>query len=428
MSDASAPLTGRRIVVGISAGIAAYKAAHVVRGLVSLGADVHVIPTPASLQFVGAATWEALSHRPILTSVFEHVDEVAHVRTGQQADAVLIVPATADLLARARMGRADDLLTATLLMARGPVLMAPAMHTEMWEHPATQENAEVLRERGIRIIEPAVGRLTGPDSGPGRLPEPPVIIDAVVAALSHAAPAADDLRGRSILITAGGTREALDPVRYLTNHSSGKQGLALAHAALMRGAQVTLVLANVMLEAPTGARVVRVTSAGELAARVRELKGEHDAVIMAAAVSDFTPAGAAEHKIKKLDGSATLTLELTQTEDILRSLVTERVKGEKPLVIAGFAAETGDDAATALQHAQRKARTKGADLLAFNDISRHTFGSDANAVIVLNSAGEELTRAAGSKADTAHAVLTALASALNSAPTTSTTPAKEHHE
>ncbi|MGO1228322.1 MAG: bifunctional phosphopantothenoylcysteine decarboxylase/phosphopantothenate--cysteine ligase CoaBC, partial [Brachybacterium sp.] len=235
MSILSRPLAGARVLIGVGGGIAAYKTAHLVRGLVGEGADVRVLPTPASLEFVGAATWEALSHHPVLTSVFEDVDEVAHVRFGQEADLVVIAPATADLLARMRMGRADDLLTASLLVTRAPVVVAPAMHTEMWEHPSTRENVAVLRARGVTVIEPAVGRLTGPDSGPGRLPEPAAILEAARAAITaprdqHGA-VRRDLSGRELLITAGGTREDLDPVRFLANHSSGKQGWALAHAA-----------------------------------------------------------------------------------------------------------------------------------------------------------------------------------------------------
>ncbi|CAM3954653.1 bifunctional phosphopantothenoylcysteine decarboxylase/phosphopantothenate--cysteine ligase CoaBC [Helcobacillus massiliensis] len=423
------PLAGERIVVGVTAGIAAYKAAHIVRGLAAWGADVRVIPTPSSLEFVGAATWEALTGHRVLTSVFEDVDQVAHVATGQDADAILIAPATADFLARARMGRADDLMTASLLVARGPVIMAPAMHTEMWEHPATRDNVTVLRERGIDVMEPAVGRLTGPDSGPGRLPEPEQILHRVLATLRApraAAPTGSaraaaagaplrDLAGRRVLITAGGTHEAIDPVRFISNHSSGKQGVALAHAAAARGADVTLILAGAVTEPlPTGIAVERVDSAAELAEAVHRHEADHDAVVMAAAVSDFAPTGGgAGSKLKKTSPKAGLTLQMEQTEDILRSLVTNRERaGSGPTVIVGFAAETGDEHATALDHARDKARRKGADLLAFNNVAEHAFGSADNAVVLLDGSGSEIDRADGTKTDVAHAILTAIARLL----------------
>ncbi|MDO5646138.1 MAG: bifunctional phosphopantothenoylcysteine decarboxylase/phosphopantothenate--cysteine ligase CoaBC [Dermabacter sp.] len=408
-SGSSAPLAGRRIIVGVCAGIAAYKAAHVVRALAELGADVRVIPTRASLAFVGAATWEALSHNRVSTEVFDDIPDVAHVALGQQADAVVVVPATADFLARARMGRADDLLTASLLVARGPVIVAPAMHTEMWEHPATRDNVEVLIQRGVSIIPPAVGRLTGSDTGAGRLPEPSVIVERVLSCL--AAPTAErDLSGRHIVISAGGTREALDPVRVLTNHSTGRQGVALAHAALVRGARVTLVLAHAEVEPPTGVELVRVSSAAELARAIAAHAPGADAVIMAAAVSDFT-AEAAPTKVKKNDG-ASLVLHLTQTEDILRSLVTERGTRGGPRVIVGFAAETGDETSSALAYAQAKARAKGADLLAFNDVSVYAFGSPTNHVSILDADGRILETHEGTKHEVAHGLVSAIAERL----------------
>jgi phosphopantothenoylcysteine decarboxylase/phosphopantothenate--cysteine ligase len=417
---------GARILVGVGGGIAAYKAAHVVRGLVASGADVHVLPTENSLRFVGSATWEALSGHPVLTSVFEDVDQIAHVRLGKEADLVLVVPATADLMARARAGRADDLLSATLLMAGTRVLLAPAMHSEMWLHPATVENVAVLRERGIGVLEPAVGRLTGPDSGPGRLPEPEAILDAARARL--AAPDVADLSGRHVLVTAGGTREALDPVRYLANHSSGRQGWALAHAALARGAQVTLVAANVDLETPPGADRVDVTSAAELAAAVAARRSGVDVLVMAAAVADFTPSSVSGAKIKKSADPAdpqAPTLELARTEDVLRAGVLAREQARRaagaktpeaavsPQVIVGFAAETGDSTQTALAHARDKARRKGADLLVFNDLTGGVFGSERNAVAVLDSEGTERISVSGSKTVVAHAVLDEVSSLLS---------------
>ncbi len=401
-------LRGARVLVGVSGGIAAYKAAHVVRGLIASGADVQVVPTPSALQFVGAATWEALSHNPVLTSVFEDVDRVAHVQIGQQADLVLVVPATADLMARVRMGRADDLLTASLLVTRAPVVLAPAMHTEMWENPATVENVKVLRERGITVLEPAVGRLTGPDSGPGRLPEPEAILEAAQAVMS--APRDEqggirrDLAGAHVLVTAGGTREELDPVRFLGNHSSGKQGVALAAAAMARGARVTLVAANVDLETPPGVERVNVVSAAELAAEVAARRGRVDVLVMAAAVADFTAAERAEAKIKKTDDAEVPVLALRRTEDVLRSSVLDRGDRSLPRIV-GFAAETGGEDATALELAAQKARRKGADLLIFNDVSSGVFGSGSNAVRILDADGEVLDEVSGSKITVAHRII-----------------------
>ena len=380
-----------------------------------------VVPTPASLEFVGSSTWEALSHHPVLTSVFEDVDEVAHVRHGQQADLTVIAPATADLLARMRMGRADDMLTASLLVTRGPVVVAPAMHTEMLEHPSTRENVAVLRERGVTVLEPAVGRLTGPDSGPGRLPEPEAILDAARAAI--AAPrderggALRDLVGRELLITAGGTREELDPVRFLANHSSGRQGWALAHAALVRGARVRLAAANVALETPPGADRLDVGSAAELAELVAAQLGQVDALVMAAAVADFTSVGRADQKIKKDESApdSVPTLALARTQDILRHSVVSRGGAARPAIV-GFAAETGGDGAAALDLARQKARRKGADLLVFNDVSAGVFGTADNEVRILDRDGEEVAHAAGSKTLVAHAVLDELLGRLPEVP------------
>lgn len=423
MSPAPRTLDGARVLVGVGGGIAAYKTAHLVRGLVASGAEVHVVPTASSLEFVGRATWEALSHHRVLTSVFQDVDEVAHVRHGQEADLVVIAPATADLLARLRAGRADDMLTASLLVARCPVVVAPAMHTEMWEHPATVENVRVLRERGITVLEPAVGRLTGPDSGPGRLPEPAAILEAARAAI--AAPrnerggALRDLAGHEILITAGGTREELDPVRFLANHSSGKQGWALAHAALVRGARVRLIAANVQLDTPPGVEREDVVSAADLAASVATHRTEIDALIMAAAVADFTAAGRAEQKIKKDESApeAVPTLQLTRTEDVLRASVLARGEEQRPLIV-GFAAETGGQDANARELAQAKARRKGADLLVFNDLTRGVFGAEDNAVEILDAQGDEVTACEGSKILVAHAVIDELARRLPDVPCT----------
>lgn len=412
----AADLSGARVLVGIGGGIAAYKAAHLVRGLVGAGAEVRVVPTAASLEFVGRATWEALSHHAVLTSVFEQVDEVAHVRHGQEADLTIVAPATADLLARMRAGRADDMLTASLLVTRAPVVVAPAMHTEMWEHPATRENVAVLRERGTIVLEPAVGRLTGPDSGAGRLPEPEAILAAARAVL--AAPRAEDgavrhdLAGRTVLVTAGGTREELDPVRYLGNHSSGKQGWALAHAALARGARVQLLAANVDLETPPGAERVDVGSAAELAEAVEARLDAADALVMAAAVADFTAASRSGDKIKKDESQpdSVPVLALARTRDILRHSVEVRSVSSHPArpAIVGFAAETGGEGGTALELGAQKARRKGADLLVLNDVSTGVFGAEDNAVRILDAQGEIRGEASGSKVTVAHAVLDAL--------------------
>lgn len=413
-----------RVLLGVSAGIAAYKVAYVVRGLTEHGHDVQVIPTADSLQFVGAATWEALSGHPVHTSVFDDVPGVEHVRSGQQADLVIVAPATADLLARAAHGQANDLLTASLLMATCPVLLVPAMHTQMWEHPATIANVATLRSRGVHVMEPATGRLTGVDSGPGRLPEPEEILAAAteLMATSSSEPETavsrdqqpqgrtatgatpsyqpQDLAGVKVLISAGGTRERIDPVRYIGNRSSGRQGWALARVAQARGAHVTLVAANVTLPAPDGVQVRAVETGAELHAAMSELAPSSDVVVMVAAVADFRPVSMAEHKIKKT--GADLTLELTPTTDILAELVQQRRAGQ---TIIGFGAETGDDAASVTEHGRAKARRKGADLLVVNPVSDGAgFGDVPNSVTMFNAAGEVLGTAAGSKDEVAAAI------------------------
>ncbi|MGQ4534401.1 bifunctional phosphopantothenoylcysteine decarboxylase/phosphopantothenate--cysteine ligase CoaBC [Dermabacteraceae bacterium P13115] len=409
MCQVASSLHGKTVVVGVCGGIAAYKAAHVVRGLRAAGATVHVIPTPSSLEFVGRATWEALSGNPVHTGVFEAVDSVAHVNLGKQADLVLVAPATADFLARHRQGRCEDMLSAALLVATCPVAMFPAMHTEMWQHPATVENVSVLRQRGVLLPDPDSGRLTGADTGPGRLSDPEAIV-----AFAHAAISAKprDLAGKRILISAGGTREALDPVRFIGNHSSGKQGFALANAAAVRGAEVTLVAANVSLPTPCGVRRIDVTSAAELAATVQRESTRHDAVVMAAAVADFAPAGAAASKIKKTPGEDAFTLNLQTTQDVLRTLVTERGQETSPIIV-GFAAETGDAEKDALTFAREKARRKGADLLVANDVSRGVFGSDDNRVHILDAAGELLVSGEGSKESVSHLLLDRVSEIMN---------------
>ena len=377
---------GRRVVLGVSGGIAAYKAALLLRLLTESGHDVRVVPTAAALEFVGAPTWAALSGRPVATDVWSGVHEVPHVRIGQAADLVVVAPATADLLARAAMGRADDLLTATLLTASCPVVFVPAMHTEMWLHPATQENVETLRRRGAVVLPPAVGRLTGPDSGSGRLPEPADIAALAIVVLQHGAAAlAHDLTGRRVVISAGGTREPLDPVRYLGNRSSGKQGWALARVAAARGAEVVLVAANVDLPAPFGVRVVPVGTAEELRAAMLAETAGTDVVVMAAAVADFRPESVAAAKLKKGSPAEPSVVPLVRNPDVLAELVTKRAPGQ---LVVGFAAETGDDEGDVLSHARAKLARKGCDLLVVNDVSGgQVFGRADNTVTVLTADG-----------------------------------------
>lgn len=392
-----------RVVLGVAGGIAAYKAVLLLRLLREQGHAVRVVPTRASLEFVGRATWEALSGEPVTTDVFEDVDQVAHVAIGKTADLVVVAPATADLLARAAAGRADDLLTATLLVARCPVLLAPAMHTEMWEHPATVANVATLRARGVHVLEPASGRLTGADTGPGRLPEPE---DVAAAALRLVAPARpSDLTGTHVVVSAGGTREPLDPVRFLGNRSSGRQGVALARAAAERGARVTLVAANVtqdvLARVGPGVTVVPVETGDELRTAVRAAAGEADVVVMAAAVADYRPASVADAKLKKTGGAPVLAL--VETTDILRELVTDPPRADQTVV--GFAAETGDAEASVLEHARAKAVRKGADLLVVNPVGGgRGFGTTTNDVTVLDRTGDVVATAAGTKDEVAHVV------------------------
>ncbi len=397
-----------RIVLGVSGGVAAYKAALLLRAFTEAGHDVRVVPTPGALHFVGAATFEALSGNPVTTDVWSDVPEVAHVRIGQEADLVVVAPATADLLARAAAGRADDLLTATLLTAHCPVVFVPAMHTEMWLHPATQDNVATLRRRGSIVLPPAVGRLTGPDSGPGRLPEPADIAAlAAVVLQAGAAALAQDLVGRRVVISAGGTREPLDPVRYLGNRSSGKQGWALARVAAARGAEVVLVAANVELPAPFGVRVVPVGNAEELRMAMRAESRDADVVVMSAAVADFRPAGVAGAKMKKGSAGEPGSVPLVRTADVLAELVTERRPGQ---LVVGFAAETGDAEADVLTHARAKLARKGCDLLVVNDVSAgQVFGKEDNTVVVLAADGPAEEIGPGPKDLIAAGIWTAIA-------------------
>jgi phosphopantothenoylcysteine decarboxylase/phosphopantothenate--cysteine ligase len=385
-----------RVVLGVGAGIAAYKACELLRLLREAGHRVRVIPTPDALRFVGVPTWEALSGEPVSTQVWDEIPQVQHVRLGKEADLVVIAPATANVLARAAAGMADDLLAATLLMARCPVLYAPAMHTEMWDHPATQANVALLRERGAVVLEPAVGRLTGADSGQGRLPEPAEIYAAAVGLLAHPEP---DLAGRRVVVSAGGTREELDPVRFLGNASSGLQGYALARAAAARGAQASVVAANVALTDPAGVRVIPVVSARDMDEAMREQAMRADAVVMAAAVADYRPATRSVSKIKKDTAGETLQVDLVANPDILAGLCAHRPSREQ--VVVGFAAETDTD----LTKARAKLARKGCDLLVVNPVGDGLgFGTRDNEAVVIGADGLEVSVPRGSKDALAHAV------------------------
>ncbi|CAN5473998.1 bifunctional phosphopantothenoylcysteine decarboxylase/phosphopantothenate--cysteine ligase CoaBC [soil metagenome] len=410
-------MTQKRIVVGVGGGIAAYKACSVVRQLTEAGHDVRVVPTESALRFVGAATFEALSGHPVHTGVFEDVSEVPHVRIGQEADLVVIAPATADLLARAVAGRADDLLTATLLTARCPVLFAPAMHTEMWLHPATSENVATLRRRGAVVLEPASGRLTGADSGPGRLPEPEEITTFAQLLLERADALPADMSGVKVLVTAGGTREALDPVRFLGNRSSGKQGYAVARVAAQRGADVTLIAGNTAgLADPAGVNVVRIGSAAQLRDAVSKHAPGVNVLVMAAAVADFRPTQVATTKIKK-GADEPSSIELIRNDDVLAGTVQARADGQLPNMhaIVGFAAETGDHNGDVLFHARAKLARKGCDLLVVNAVGDgRAFEVDSNDGWLLASDGTEAALEHGSKTLMASRIVDAIGQFLQS--------------
>ena len=459
-----------RIIVGMGGGIAAYKAAMLLRLFAKNGDEVIAMPTLNATKFVGVPTLEALSGNPVSTDVFERVPEVNHVRQAEQADAVVIAPATADLLARLAAGRADDLLSATVLTTHAPVILAPAMHTQMWENPATRANVQTLRSWGYHVIEPAIGRLTGPDSGPGRMPEPEDIFrlaqeviarfpkrsthpvytpgyaptqplyadteqeraaaarlatlgsvsiegmsidgnggpEAVESAAREVPAASGPLAGRTVVITAGGTREPLDPVRYLGNRSTGKQGVALVEAARDLGAHVHLIAANIEVPAPEGVRVTRVERALELREVVLEVSASADVLVMSAAVADFRPAEFAEFKIKKsADSEDAPVINLVRNPDILREVVVRRSQAREggqtcmgPQIIVGFAAETGSAEKTPLELGREKMQRKGADFLAVNTVGVNLgFGTDENTITLLSTLTEEEPVLMGSKKD-----------------------------
>lgn len=409
--------TRKRIVVGVAGGIAAYKACTVVRQLTEAGHSVRVAPTESALRFIGAATFEALSGNPVHTGVFEDVHEVPHVRIGQEADLVVVAPATADLLARAAGGRADDLLTATLLTARCPVLFAPAMHTEMWFHPATVDNVATLRRRGAVVLEPASGRLTGQDSGAGRLPEAEEITTLAQLLLDRGDALPYDMSGVKVLVTAGGTREPLDPVRFIGNRSSGKQGYAMARVLAQRGAEVTLIAGNTAgLIDPAGVEVLHIGSATQLRDAVSKRAPGANVLVMAAAVADFRPAHVATSKIKK-GASEPSSIDLVRNDDVLAGVVRARADGQLPNMraIVGFAAETGDANGDVLFHARAKLQRKGCDLLVVNAVGENrAFEVDHNDGWLLSSDGAEVALEHGSKTLMATRIVDSIAAFLRS--------------
>ena len=443
----------RRIVVGVSGSISAYKATFIIRQLRAAGHEVKVVASAAALKFIGESTLAALSGAPVASQLFSDAGAVEHVAIAEWAQLLLIAPASADLIAKLAVGRADDMLTTTALTTTAPIVISPAMHTQMWQHPATVANIQTLRARGVRVIEPASGRLTGKDSGLGRLPEPEQIVaqaleflrqsehskaasngggaqvvDAVqnqgeerlsYGQLSQDGPSQDqlspdrhqlsqdrpkDLAGKHFVISAGGTREAIDPVRFLGNRSSGLQGIALARAAVERGAHVTLVAANIeaalLAQLPEQVDVVKVVSALQLRDAVYETGRSAQVIVMCAAVADFRPKTYAGFKLKKStdsgDTDKSYTLELVENPDILAGLASQRLNEGQ--VIVGFAAETGDEHTSALEYGRRKALKKGADLLAVNTVGATSgFGDVANEIHVLDSYGQQVGHSAGSK-------------------------------
>jgi len=392
-------VTALNVVVGISGGIAAYKAVTVVRQLVLAGHDVHVVATSNALRFIGLPTLEAVSRNPVNTDIYEGVDEVRHVAVGKAADLIIVAPATANTIAKMATGQASDFLGNTILASSAPILIAPAMHTEMWQNVATVANIETLRSRGIHIIGPESGPLTGRDSGPGRMSEP----SDIVAAALNMVTSSRDLAGRTVLVTAGGTREPLDPVRYIGNRSSGKQGVAVATAAAARGASVILIGANLEVPAPAGVRVVEVSTTLELQTAVVAESASADLVVMAAAVADYRPAETAQTKIKKRSDSSTLELRLEENPDILRGLSTNRARDQ---VIVGFAAETEPDDDALMQLGRAKISRKGCDFLVLNRVGwTEGFASDRNTVVVIDRAGDRVGEASGSKLSVAHRIL-----------------------
>ena len=396
-----------RVIVGVGAGIAAYKVAHLVRGLRKAGHQVFVIPTPASLEFVGAQTWQELSENPVGTDVFHKSPAPGHVALARDADLIMVAPCTADLLAKLRVGIADSLLTTTVLASAAPLLLAPAMHTQMWRAAATQENVAVLRSRGITVLEPASGALSSGDSGVGRLPEPDVLLAAAeeaLAGMDHADASERPLAGKRVLVSAGGTHEPLDPVRFLGNYSTGRQGIELARMAAELGAEVVLVTGAVSVPVPAHGAIRRVeaTSAREMAdAMLSELPGT-DAVFMTAAVADYRPADIATQKLKKETWGDSPTIALQRNPDILRAIAADPAR---PPLVVGFAAETGS-AEQVLEFGRAKAQSKGADYIAINRVGDGAgFGDVENELTLVDGQGVLVRRAAGTKAHLARELL-----------------------
>lgn len=386
------------IVVGVTGGIAAYKAVSVIRALVLAGHDVHVVATDAALRFVGLPTLEAISRNPVHHELYDGVAQVRHVAMGQAADVIVLAPATANTIARVAAGLADDLLGTTILASTAPLVVAPAMHTEMWNNPATVHNIATLRARGAIIVGPASGQLTGSDSGPGRMSEPDDIVRAVLAAVRPR-----DLEGKRFVITAGGTREPIDPVRFIGNRSSGRQGVALATVASERGATVTLIGANIDIPVPDSIATIMVTSSSELADATFEAAASADVVIMAAAVADYRTEAIAESKLKKEIEGDELTLRLVKTEDILATLVSRRRRNQ---TIVGFAAETETNDDRLLELGRAKIERKDCDFLVVNRVGwQEGFGGDDNSVTVLNRAGDIVMKASGTKLSVASHIL-----------------------
>jgi len=387
-----------RVVVGISGGIAAYKAVGVAREFVLRGHDVHVVATESALRFVGRPTLEAISRNPVETELFEGVAEVRHVALGQSADLVVVAPATANTIAKLAAGISDDLLGTTILASTAPLVVAPAMHTEMWQNAATRDNIATLRRRGVHIVGPASGQLTGSDSGPGRMAEPVDIVDAALAALRPR-----DLVGKRVVVSAGGTREPLDPVRFLGNRSSGRQGVAIAEAARDRGAEVVLIAAHLEVPAPGGVEVRQAGTAQELRTAVLDAAGGADAVVMAAAVADYRPEAISEAKIKKEQQGDELTLRLVRNPDVLAELAATPVEGR---TVIGFAAETEADDAALLELGRAKIARKGCDYLVVNRVGwAEGFATEGNAVVIVSRGGDIVTRADGTKREVADAIL-----------------------
>lgn len=452
----------RRIVVGVSGSISAYKATFIIRQLRAAGHEVKVVASAAALKFIGESTLAALSGAPVASQLFSDAGAVEHVAIAEWAQLLLIAPASADLIAKLAVGRADDMLTTTALTTTAPIVISPAMHTQMWQHPATVANVETLRVRGVKVIEPASGRLTGKDSGPGRLPEPEQIVaqaleflrqsehskaasngggaQVVDAVQNQGEPSQDqpgqnqpdqdlaaqdlqfsqDLAGKHFVISAGGTREAIDPVRFLGNRSSGRQGIALARAAVERGAHVTLVAANIeaalLAQLPEQVEIVKVVSALQLRDAVHEAGRSAQVIVMCAAVADFRPKTYAGFKLKKSTDSGetdkSYTLELVENPDILAGLAAQRLNEGQ--VIVGFAAETGDEHTSALEYGRRKALRKGADLLAVNTVGATSgFGDVANEIHVLDSHGQQVGHSAGSKLQVARDLVELIAQRLS---------------